>query len=64
MGKLSFGVYFWLMMSPFVYLSYHGWASKNLLDTSRTDKLARGFYIITTIAIVYYALSMADRICK
>lgn len=49
----------WIMgyalMSPFPYLVYHGWASKNLIDTVRTDRMAWLFWICSLI----FATSMA-----
>lgn len=37
-------VTFLAMAMPMFYLAYHGWASKNLLDTEWTDRLALSFF--------------------
>lgn len=42
-------MYLILYLTPFVYLSFHGWAAKNLIDTTVYDRLAQFFYIISTI---------------
>ncbi len=38
----------WTIVGPIIYLIFHGWANKNLLDTELTDKLAKWFFLVST----------------
>ncbi len=53
--------YFYVYISPFIYLSYHGWASMRLIDTELTDKIAFRFWLVTVIFALIVELTFASK---
>ena len=42
-----------------IYLAFHGWANKNLVDTSLFDRLAQIFFVLTTVSSIAYYISVS-----
>lgn len=56
MNRLVFASIYLL---PMIYLGFHGWANKNLIDTTQMDRLAKLFFALTVISSIAFYISQS-----